>query len=296
MQLKFALALAAAAAALLQGVGCPPLRCRLRCRCAVMGCGTSKPHARQGPYPVVPVAPVPAVAAAASKLAPVSTPPGTKPAPTAPEALIATPAPDASSWDDWDDEDDSSAPSRSQPPATAVAGATPQPTEHAAFRNSSGVLCIGAVAAAAMEVGLRCKSCGQCVHRFEARQWDESADYFTFRNYVRTRGIRPRTSTWPPPTPAPHALLLRVPLRSQAPDERMPHKRQEDLGKLAQWLRPAAGASGGAAYACGCSWQSTVGREAKPIEGEGEGEGVLATPHGGARLGEAEPRLKWVAV
>ena len=89
-------------------------------------------------------------------------------------------------------------------------------------------------------------------------------------------------------------MPLRVsPRAAQAPDERMPLKLQEDLGKLARWLRPADSANGGAAYACGCSWQSLVGREAKPIEGEA-GEGVLAAPHGGARLGEAEPRLKWV--
>lgn len=85
-------------------------------------------------------------------------------------------------------------------------------------------------------------------------------------------------------------MPLRVPPRAQAPDERMPLKLQEDLGKLARWLQPADSASGGAAYACGCSWQSLVGREVKLIEGEG----VLAAPHGGARLGEADPRLKWV--
>ena len=98
------------------------------------------------------------------------------------------------------------------------------------------------------------------------------------------------------PTPAPQALPLCVPPRAQAPDERMPLKLQEDLGKLARWLQPADSASGGAAYACGCSWQSLRGRDTKPIEGEGDrGEGVLAAPHGGARLGEAEPRIKWVA-
>ena len=99
--------------------------------------------------------------------------------------------PAASSWDDWDDdEDDDSATNRSsQLPPTAVApGATPPPpTEHAAFRDAGGVLCIGAIAAAVMEVGLRCTSCGQRVHRFEAYQWHASADYYTFRNYVRTR-------------------------------------------------------------------------------------------------------------
>ena len=273
-----------------------------------MGCGASKPPARQDPYPEPQASQAPqeqqqqqqaAPAAAAAPdpapLSPESTPLATTPAPPAP--TVVAPAPAVSSWDDWDDDDDaSSAPTRSQPPPTAVAGATPQPTEHAAFRNGSGALCIGAVAAAAMELGLRCTACGQRVHRFEAHLWDESADYYTFRNYVRIRRPQPRPSAWPATTPSPQAL--RLPLRTQAPDERMPHKRQEDLSKLARWLRPATSASGGAAYACGCSWQSTVGREAKPIEGEGEGEGegVLAAPHGGARLGEAEPRLKWVAV
>ena len=250
-----------------------------------MGCGASKPPARQA-LPILEQARQLPAAATAPERAPSaseSTQPTAKP--PALEDLVAAPAPAASSWDDWDD-DNSAAPSGSQPPPPAVAGATPQPTEHAAFRSGSGVMCIGAVAA--MEVGLRCTACGQRVHRFEAHRWDESADYYTFRNYVRSRGIQPRTSAWPAPASA-HALRC-----GQAPDERMPHKRQEDLGKLARWLRPTGSAIAGAAYACGCSWQSTVGREAKPIEGECEG--VLAAPHGGARLGEAEPRLKWVAV
>jgi hypothetical protein len=151
-----------------------------------MGCGASKP-ARLVPDPP---APQPAAAAAAPEPAPW--------APTESTSPVANPssAPAASSWDDWDDEDDSSAPTRSQPPPRAV-GPTPQPSEHAAFRNASGVLCIGAVAAAAMEVGLRCTSCGQRVHRFEAHQWEESADYYTFRNYVRTRRLWPRNCTWP---------------------------------------------------------------------------------------------------
>ena len=149
-----------------------------------MGCGASKPPARLVPDPPAPQpqAPQPPAAAAAPEPAP------SAPESTSPAAKPAS-APAASSWDDWDDEDDSSAPTRSQPPPPAVAGATPQPTEHAAFRNGSGVLCIGAVAAATMEVGLRCTSCGQRVHRFEAHHWDESADYYTFRNYVRARRI-----------------------------------------------------------------------------------------------------------
>ena len=163
--------------------------------------------------------------------------------------MAARPAPADSSWDDWDDEDDP-APSRSQPP---IAGVTPQPSPHAAFRDNAGMLCLGP--GATMDVGLRCTSCGQRVHRFDAHRWDESADYYTFRNY--------------------------------SPDDRMPHKLQEDLAKLARWLRPA----GGAAYACSCSWQS-IGRMPKPLEGD---EGTLAAPHGGARFGEAEPRLKWAA-
>eukprot|EP00320_Phaeocystis_rex_P019573 CAMPEP_0119060776 /NCGR_PEP_ID=MMETSP1178-20130426/4694_1 /TAXON_ID=33656 /ORGANISM="unid sp, Strain CCMP2000" /LENGTH=171 /DNA_ID=CAMNT_0007041913 /DNA_START=19 /DNA_END=532 /DNA_ORIENTATION=- len=152
---------------------------------AVMGCGVSKPHALQGeteqretyPGPVLeqalhaPVAaPEPAPSASESTPPPAKSP--------APEALVAAPATAASSWDDWDDEDDSATPTRSQAQPPAVAGATPQPTEHAAFRNGSGVLCIGA---GAMEVGLRCTACGQRVHRFEAYRWDESADYYTFR-------------------------------------------------------------------------------------------------------------------
>ena len=143
-----------------------------------MGCGASKPPARLVPDPPAPQPP--AAAAAPEQLpapsAPEFTPPAAKPAS----------APAASSWDDWDDEDDSSTPTRSHPQSQS---SPPQPSEHAAFRNASGVLCIGAVAAAAMEVGLRCTSCGQRVHRFEAHRWDESADYYTFRNYVRTRCI-----------------------------------------------------------------------------------------------------------
>ena len=105
-----------------------------------------------------------------------------------------------------------------------------------------------------MEVSLRCTSCGQRVHRFAQQGWKESADYYTFRNF--------------------------------SPDQRMPERQQEDLAKLAAWLQPDADA---AAYACGCTWQTV--RENKAIEAEG---GVLAAPHGGARLGEAEPLLKWV--
>lgn len=147
-----------------------------------MGCGASKPPARPASDPPAPqppeAAPAPEPAPSASK----STSPAANP----------PPAPAASSWDDWDDdEDDGSAPNRSsQLPPTAVAPqqpTPPQPTEHAAFRDASGVLCIGAIAAAVMEVGLRCTSCGQRVHRFEAYQWHASADYYTFRNYVRTR-------------------------------------------------------------------------------------------------------------
>ena len=227
-----------------------------------MGCGASKPPARQAPFLPGPVPDVPDAAeepqepiplepeAAPSILAPAAT---VSAAPEPAANVSAAPAPDTS-WDDWDDEDDD-APTRSQPPNTASTEAAPQPTQHAAFRNGAGVLCIGA--GDAMQVGLCCTSCGQRVHRFCAHRWDESVDYYTCRNF--------------------------------SPDDRMPHKQQEDLAKLARWLRPAAD---GAAYACGCSWQS-VGLESKPLEGD---EGVLAAPHGGARLGEAKPCLKWVAI
>ena len=148
-----------------------------------MGCGASKPAARPASDPP---APQPPAAAPAPELGPApSASKSTSPAANPP------PAPAAGSWDDWDDdEDDDSAPNRSsQLPPTAIAPGAPQPqpTEHAAFRDAGGVLCIGAIAAAVMEVGLRCTSCGQRVHRFEAYQWHASADYYTFRNYVRTR-------------------------------------------------------------------------------------------------------------
>ena len=155
-------------------------------------------------------------------------------------------------WDDWDDDDDD-VPTRSapQPPL----GPTPQPSEHAAFRDGDGALCIGGNGGPAMNVGLRCTSCGQRVHRFAQHRWNESADYYTFRNF--------------------------------SPDQRLPERQQKDLAKLAAWLQPDADA---AAYACGCTWQTV--REGKPIEAEG---GVPAAPHGGARLGEAKALLKWTS-
>ena len=112
-----------------------------------------------------------------------------------------------------------------------------------------------------MKVSLRCTSCGQPVHRFAGCRWDEEA-----------------------------RLLRAGWMRLHTPDARMPDKLQEDLRKLAHQLRPD-GAT--AAYACGCSWQSVAAP--KPIEGEAGG-GALASPEGGARLGEAEPTLRWVVV
>ena len=218
-----------------------------------MGCGAnSKPHAPD--YLHTPSA----APAAQSNQDVVHT--SAKPPPPPPPTATAEPSPAPSGgatepaptdeWDEWDDEDDG--PTRSAPPPTS--GPTLQPSEHAAFRAATdGVLCIGGHGGPSMEVGLRCTSCGQRVHRFAQHRWNESADYYTFRNF--------------------------------SPDERMPERQQEDLAKLAAWLQPDADA---AAYACGCTWQTV--REGKPIEAEG---GVPAAPHGGARLGEASPLLKW---